>query len=133
MGETIAVLITCYNRKAMPLECLDLLFQQKIPTGYSLAVYLVDDGCSDGTRVAVQAAYPEVNLITGDGSLYWSAVVFQALHSVRLDRPSDRSHSAGVQDCRDRLVVGVRSEHRAEGRGGSGRWVNRRFRGKLVN
>ena len=36
-------------------------------------------------------------------------VLLPTLHSVRLDRASIRSHSAGVQNCRDRLVMRLTS------------------------
>jgi GT2 family glycosyltransferase len=35
-------------------------------------VFLVDDGSADGTDQSVRERYSEVNLIKGDGSLYWN-------------------------------------------------------------
>jgi GT2 family glycosyltransferase len=72
MTQGIAVLIACYNRRETTLRCLDALFRQQLPAGFNLATYLVDDGCTDGTGAAVQATFPDVNLIVADGSLYWS-------------------------------------------------------------
>jgi GT2 family glycosyltransferase len=69
--RTIAVLITCHNRKAKTMVCLERLFQQGLPEDATLTVYLVDDGCSDGTANAVREKYPAVSLIPGDGSLFW--------------------------------------------------------------
>jgi GT2 family glycosyltransferase len=68
----IATLITCHNRKAKTLACLDALFQNGLPEGYSLEVFLVDDGSTDGTEQAVRERYPRVNIIMGDGNLYWN-------------------------------------------------------------
>jgi len=68
----IATLITCHNRKEKTLACLDALFQDTLPEGYSLDVFLVDDGSTDGTEQAVREHYPQVTVIRGDGNLYWN-------------------------------------------------------------
>lgn len=68
----IATLITCHNRKAKTLACLEALFQNTLPDGHSLDVFLVDDGSTDGTEQAVRERYPKVNIIKGDGNLYWN-------------------------------------------------------------
>lgn len=68
----IATLITCHNRKEKTLACLEALYQNTLPEGYSLGVFLVDDGSTDGTEQAVRERYPKVNVIRGDGSLYWN-------------------------------------------------------------
>lgn len=67
----IAVLMTCYNREATTLGCLDSLFRQKIPSGVTLEVFLVDDGSTDGTAQAVRDRYPSVTIIKGDATLFW--------------------------------------------------------------
>lgn len=68
----IATLITCHNRKAKTLACLSALFQNTLPDGYALDVFLVDDGSTDGTASAVREQYPAVNIVTGDGQLFWN-------------------------------------------------------------
>jgi len=68
----IAILITCHNRKAKTLACLDALFQNILPEGCSLDVFLVDDGSTDGTEQSVREQYPKTNIIKGDGSLFWN-------------------------------------------------------------
>jgi len=78
---SIAVLLTCYNRKEKTISCLDALFKNIIPDGCSLNVFLVDDGSTDGTEDAVRNAYPQINIIKGDGSLFWNGgmrVAFEA-------------------------------------------------------
>ncbi|NDP20102.1 MAG: glycosyltransferase family 2 protein [Paludibacter sp.] len=70
----IAVLITCYNRKDKTLKCLSHLFNQDI----SVDVFLVDDGCTDGTGEAVKESYPSVHVILGDGSLFWNRGMYTA-------------------------------------------------------
>ena len=63
----LAVLITCHNRCNTTLACLHALYQQET----NFDVYLVDDGSSDGTSEAVKANYPAVNILKGDGNLFW--------------------------------------------------------------
>ncbi|MBN8861166.1 MAG: glycosyltransferase family 2 protein [Sphingobacteriales bacterium] len=68
----IAVLLTCYNRKKKTLSCLDDLFKCILPEAYKLSVFLVDDSSTDGTAEAVKQQFPRVQLIYGNGSLYWN-------------------------------------------------------------
>lgn len=67
----IAVLMTCYNRVDTTLKCLRLLFTQKLPDGYSLEVWLVDDASPDKTDERVKERFPQVNVVQGTGRLFW--------------------------------------------------------------
>jgi len=69
--RTIAVLMTCHNRKDQTMECLGRLYSEPVSNNISLSVYLVDDGCTDGTAEAVRKAYPTTTILKGDGSLFW--------------------------------------------------------------
>ncbi len=68
----IAVLLTCFNRKKQTLSGLDALSKQENLENVSLQVFLVDDGCTDGTGDAVKNEYPDINILHGDGTLYWN-------------------------------------------------------------
>lgn len=68
----IAVILTCHNRKEKTLQSLQALFASEKPAIVSLDVFLVDDGSSDGTSEAVARTYPDVNIIQGDGTLFWN-------------------------------------------------------------
>ena len=70
--QTIAVLLTCHNRKEQTLACLNSLYTCIVPENYAFEVFLVDDGSTDGTNIAICNQYPEVNIIQGDGNLYWN-------------------------------------------------------------
>ena len=48
-----------------------LINQDKIDK-IDLNVYLVDDGSTDGTSEAVKKNFPQVNIIKGDGTLFWN-------------------------------------------------------------
>lgn len=68
----IAVLLTCYNRKDKTITCLDSLFKAYLPFNYNLNVFLVDDGSTDGTGQAIKEKFSQVNIIQGNGNLYWN-------------------------------------------------------------
>jgi len=70
--KTMAVLLTCHNRKDKTLRSLDSLFSQDLGADFSLVVYLVDDGSTDGTSEAIAQTYPQVKILQGDGNLFWN-------------------------------------------------------------
>jgi len=72
MGSTIAALLTCFNRREKTIACLRALHAQNLPEGVSVAVFLVDDGCTDGTGDAVRETFPVITVLQGSGSLFWS-------------------------------------------------------------
>jgi GT2 family glycosyltransferase len=45
---------------------------------YELDVFLVDDGSTDGTADEVSSAFPQINIIQGNGQLYWNRGMYQA-------------------------------------------------------
>lgn len=74
----IAVLLTCFNRKAKTLSCLKSLLRTydnftRIH-GVRMAIFLTDDGCTDGTTQAALdvCRNTELHVITGDGKLFWA-------------------------------------------------------------
>lgn len=74
----LAVLMTVHNRKAITLNCLERLYVQEIPSEVKMHVYLTNDGCTDGTPEAIREQFPEVNIIDGDGNLYWNRGMWTA-------------------------------------------------------
>lgn len=68
MTNSIAVLITCFNRCDVTRKCLLQLFNLKS----DIDVYCVDDNSTDGTSQMIQQEFPQVKLITGNGNLFWN-------------------------------------------------------------
>jgi len=89
MLKNIAVLITCHNRKEKTIQCLKALYSQKgLDELYSIEVFLVDDGCTDGTADAIREDFPKVVIIQGSGQLYWNRgmhLAWQVAASVGID------------------------------------------------
>ncbi len=78
---TIAVLMTCHNRREKTLDCLAALAQQTLPPTDAITVHLVDDGSTDGTGDVVRAHYPQVKVIEGTGQLFWNGGMHRAFAS----------------------------------------------------
>lgn len=70
--KRLAALLTCHNRKPKTLACLKALFNQELKTEVAIDVYLVDDGSTDGTAIAVAQSYPQVKILQGNGRLFWN-------------------------------------------------------------
>lgn len=76
----IAVLLTCFNRKAKTLSCLEGLyksqhvFNRKGDDPIEIDVYLTDDGCTDGTAEAVKEKFPDkqIHILQGTGNMFWA-------------------------------------------------------------
>lgn len=65
----VFVVIAVHNRKVHTLNCLQLLHRQSFkPFG----IVLVDDGSDDGTADEVKKAFPQVNIINGNGNWWWA-------------------------------------------------------------
>lgn len=72
--SSIAVLLTCFNRKSKTLKCLKQLQESvtALDQQIELCIYLTDDGSTDGTSEAVSKHYPEIKILKGNGNLYWA-------------------------------------------------------------
>lgn len=72
IGKRLAVLMTCHNRKEKTVACLVSLYGATVTEDVEITVYLVDDGSNDGTTSSVKQKFPLVNIISGNGTLFWN-------------------------------------------------------------
>jgi GT2 family glycosyltransferase len=76
----IGVVIPVHNGLDFTRRCLSALGAQE-PADFETVV--VDDGSSDGTAEFVRTRHPDVTVLRGDGSLWWSgAVNFGCRHAI---------------------------------------------------
>lgn len=78
--QSIAILLTVYNRKDETLKCLKQLYTQIPIEGYKVDIYMTDDGCNDGTPESVKYLFPQVQVIKGNGNLFWNRGMYTAWH-----------------------------------------------------
>lgn len=78
MNQSIAVLITCHNRRNKTLNCLQSLYNCILTSECKFVVFLVDDGSTDGTADEVRLKFSEVNIIKGNGNLFWNKGMLMA-------------------------------------------------------
>ncbi|MFM8862493.1 MAG: glycosyltransferase [Acidimicrobiia bacterium] len=85
-APVVAVLMASHDRMASTLRCLEGLHAQR-ECAARLEVFLVDDGSTDGTAAVVAQRFPEVRVIRGDGSLFWSGAMRLAQSAARRVQP----------------------------------------------
>jgi GT2 family glycosyltransferase len=71
--ESVYLIIPIHNRKEITIRCLQNLRSHGYLDKYGVIV--IDDGSTDNTSVEIQMYYPEVNLLLGDGSLWWTGAI----------------------------------------------------------
>jgi len=72
----IGIAIASFNRKHLLKECLEAISKSSYQ---NILVCVVDDGSSDGTSDMLEVDFPSVNVITGDGNLWWAAATNKAI------------------------------------------------------
>jgi GT2 family glycosyltransferase len=78
-SRRIAVALASFNRRALTLQFLDTLERALSVAGLTADIVLVDDNTSDGTRDAIAACHPLVEVVRADGNLYWAGSVRKAM------------------------------------------------------
>jgi len=73
MNPSVYILIPVHNRRAITLTCLETLHRNGDLDHYQVVV--IDDGSTDGTAEAVQASFPDVTILKGDGNLWWTGAI----------------------------------------------------------
>lgn len=70
----IAAVMTCFNRKDKTADCLEALIDAASRMGEKVALHIIvtDDGSRDGTAEMIKNRFPQVEVLHGDGNLYWN-------------------------------------------------------------
>jgi glycosyltransferase involved in cell wall biosynthesis/GT2 family glycosyltransferase len=82
----ICAITPVFNRRELTLDCLRTLFESDLE-GLDLHCIVVDDGSSDGTAAAIAKSYPQVEIIIGDGTLWYSEGTNVGIRSALLRDP----------------------------------------------
>jgi len=72
MDRKIEIVTPVYNRRELTLQFLRSL-KQIDAYGLRVHIIVVDDGSTDGTAEAIRNRFPEVEIVTGDGNLWYTA------------------------------------------------------------
>ena len=84
----VVAVMTCFNRKALTLACLDALVASAKQAEVDLEAIVVDDASPDGTAAAVRERFPWVVVVPGSGSLFWNRGMHKGF-ALALQRPAD--------------------------------------------
>lgn len=69
---TIAVILTCFNRRQKTVACIDAVLAQTVLDDVALDFFVTDDNSQDGTADALIRQHDRIHLLKGDGSLFWN-------------------------------------------------------------
>lgn len=72
----LAIVCPVHNRRELTLQCLETIAASTLTAAdliIELQVVIVDDGSTDGTAEAIRERFPDVQIVQGDGTLYYTA------------------------------------------------------------
>lgn len=72
--QSIAVILTCFNRKEKTFACLNALLGavERLSEHVRLHIIITDDGSTDGTGEMLRREFPQIEVLSGDGKLFWN-------------------------------------------------------------
>jgi GT2 family glycosyltransferase len=84
---TLAVLMTCHERRAKTLRCLASLDRQVGVDEITFATIVVDAGSRDGTVEAIGSQHPDVTIVPRGSDLFWNGGMRVAMETARRRNP----------------------------------------------
>src|SRR5712691_8709298 len=86
MAGKIYVVVPVFNRRALIERFLYCMREQ---TFHNFETIVVDDGSTDGTGELITANFKEVELLRGDGNLWWTGAINLDIKHVLAKAPDD--------------------------------------------
>jgi GT2 family glycosyltransferase len=83
----VEIVIPVHDRREITLQALKSLTRVSA-RGLDFHIIVVDDGSTDGTRAAVSSAFPEVQIVDGNGTLHYAGGTNRGINAA-LDRDPD--------------------------------------------
>jgi GT2 family glycosyltransferase len=68
---SVAIVAPVHNRKNITLQCLRSISRLN-SEGLDISVVIVDDGSTDGTSAEINSEFPTVDVVKGDGNLWFT-------------------------------------------------------------
>lgn len=78
----LAVLLTCHNRRASTMTCLDRVAAQK-DHDLDIEVVVCDAGSTDGTADSIRQAYPAAQILHESSDVFWNGGMRRAWEHAR--------------------------------------------------
>lgn len=75
----IFICIPVHNRIKYTFECIKSICDQSYK---NYKIIITDDGSTDGTSTAIKKRYPEIVILTGNGSLWWAGATNKCVQYV---------------------------------------------------
>ena len=69
--ERVAIILTSYNRAEKTYNCIEKILASNLSPNYYLETFLLDDFSTDNTVKRIKDSFPNVNIILGNGNLFW--------------------------------------------------------------
>lgn len=86
MPLKVEIVTPVHDRRDETLQCLRSIARSD-STGLRLHVIVVDDGSTDGTAEAIAKEFPDVEIVTGNGNLWYTAGTNRGISAALLHDP----------------------------------------------
>ena len=101
--KRVAIVTPVHNRCDLTLQCLRSI-ERLDADGLEVFTVIVDDGSTDGTAEKVKAAYPNVQIVSGGGNLWFSGGMNRGFEAA-LERDPDYILSINNDTVFDRKLL----------------------------